>query len=650
MGAFASRGSGVPNSTRLAEEGDAENVLRDFDMSAPTAAVIGAGIAGVHVAYELARLGFRVTVFEQHRGIALGETQYSLPFIGVGFLHPYIYTLRMRRELLRGTLSFACPDIISVEDSWNSFFSAAIHRWLWARRWSALSPEQVMRYTNNLSHLSVGVVEEMVNKHQSLAPYILSRDVSVGVLATTPHSDDEVTAMPTSHPAPLMIDPVGWTREVAKIANEKYGVQFALGERLLDMTTYLRYDAEMVSTLRFSREVEGRVECNNRRFDVVVLTAGAQTGELTWGSSQLPIIGLGGCSVALQSTAGKALAHLTRVLSTFPTGMVSLSPRSHLIAYKTPRSDDATGDVSDVDNDVGETIVLQGLLSFDTTKKTQPSLTGTLSRLEAYLRVKCGLEVPLLREYQQQQQEKRQHQYAGSNNGEADTSSGSISVTRYIRAFTPDGVPLISNNGAAFNSFVCAGFGDHALDMAPGSARILAKLVEVEACVMLHDDEDDMKQKGRLVDGVMAEGRLAHVRQELQLLLNGFLTPSTPSSQGQAMETFSQNPFSSTRFHGVVKDEVHDVTHISLLHRLSNIETRLVQACEPLNHYINQKAIKLARQDNMPDWLRTIVYYYFNDVEDDEKLKESWQKYAEGIQRIRKEFEGSSHSSSSSSP
>lgn len=33
---------------------DESNLLQSFNLSAPTAAVIGAGMAGVHVAYELA--------------------------------------------------------------------------------------------------------------------------------------------------------------------------------------------------------------------------------------------------------------------------------------------------------------------------------------------------------------------------------------------------------------------------------------------------------------------------------------------------------------------------------------------------------------------------------------------------------------------
>ncbi|RNF08385.1 hypothetical protein TraAM80_02845 [Trypanosoma rangeli] len=79
-------------------------------------------MVGVHTAYELAQLGFRVIVFEQCRAIGLGATQYAFPFVGVGLLQPYIHTIRMGRKLLRGTLAVICPDIISAEDSWNSFF------------------------------------------------------------------------------------------------------------------------------------------------------------------------------------------------------------------------------------------------------------------------------------------------------------------------------------------------------------------------------------------------------------------------------------------------------------------------------------------------------------------------------------------------
>lgn len=644
MGIFASRASTPVDSLPSSSSHNVvEDVLKDFDLSAPTAAVIGAGIAGVHVAYELAQLGFRVTVFDQRRTVASGETQYALPFVGVGLLHPYIHTLRMSRELLRGTLTFACPDIIFWEDSWNSFFASAIHRWLWARRWGTLSEEQVMRYTNNLSRLSVDVVEDLCRRHQSLTPHVLSRDVSVGVFSprgngtVTTGSDvavgeTGVMTRTTAHQRPLMIDPVGWTRALARICHKSYGVEFALGEKLLDSTVYLRYDVEMVSTLRFSREVDGRKEYHTRHFDLVVLTTGAQTGSLTWNSSQLPIIGLSGCSVALQASPSGALAPLKRMLTAASPGFLSLSQSGHLVAYETPRNEDG------VENTEGS-LVLQGLLSFDTTTKTGFSVTGTLRRLERYLRVKSGLELPLLQVFQQQQQ-------GGMDVDVREATTPSYThAARYIRAFTPDGVPLISNNGAAFNFFVCAGFGDHAADMAPGSAKVLAKLVETGACVMQHQDEEEMRSRCDSIKPLMTRGRLDHVLQELQLLFNGFLSSSYIPC-GQKMETFAQNPFSSARFNGVVKDTVPDVSHTLFLHHLSEMETRLVRAFEPWGHYINQQAIRWARRDNMPDWLRTIVYYYFNEEEDDEEMLRGKQRYAEEIRRISQQFEGKSLPSS----
>ncbi|PBJ75427.1 hypothetical protein BCY84_11255 [Trypanosoma cruzi cruzi] len=635
MGISASRASGVNDLTPSPRHGgDTDEVLKGFDTSTPTAAVIGAGIAGVHVAYELAQLGFRVTVFEKSRAIGLGETQYAFPFVGVGLLQPYVHTIRMSRELLRGALATTCPDIISLEDSWNSFFSTAIHRWLWARRWNAISEEQVMYYTNNLSRLSLDVVEDLARRHRSLSPYILSRNVSVSTLDQTSSDAGRVATAATAHSRPLMIDPVGWTRELAQISQKQYGVEFALGEKLVDSTTYLRYSSEIMSTLRFAREVDGQTEYRNRRFDVVVLTAGNYTGPLTWGSSQLPIIGLGGCSVAFKATSpDKASNPLTELFSGASPGMISLSPSSHLVAYKLPSCGDPR-------NSEEEKIIVQGLMSFDSTNKSESNVVGILKRLEKYLRVKCKMNIPLLEQYKQERQD------VNSTAGGV-TQPDHMRVTRYIRAFTPDGVPLIANNGASFNSFVCSGFGDHAPDMAPGSAKILAKLVELKASVMLHHDEKEMRQRGQQIDVVMTEKRLDQLHRELQMLWNGWLATAGPPP-GQEMETFGHNPFSPSRFGGVVKEKASDVTHRSFINRLLNLETSLVRTCEPWGHYINQHAIKLARQDNMPDWLRTIVYYYFNEEEDDEELQHSRKQYAEGIQRIREEFEGKTHTSSSS--
>ncbi|RNF20845.1 uncharacterized protein Tco025E_03575 [Trypanosoma conorhini] len=638
MGIWASRACGTTAVSSAPPHGrDTDALLKDFDTTAPTVAVIGAGMAGVHAAYELAQLGFRVTVFEQRRAVGLGETQYAFPFVGVGLLQPYIHALRMGRELLHGTLKVACPDIISAEGSWNSFFSAAIHRWLWARRWNTLTDAQVMQYTNNLSRLSVDVVEDLARRHRSLSPYILSRSVSVGTFDPTAGGAGGVDIAATAHSRPLLIDPVGWTRELARIAQRQYGVEFLLGERLVDSTTYLRYSAEMVSTLRFARETDGHTEFNNRRFDVVVLTAGTHTGPLTWGSSQLPIIGLSGCSVALKANSSAvASSPLAGALDRVAPGLVSLSPGSHLVAYKLPARDDAESNAED-------SIILQGLMSFDSTVKSEANVVGMLKCLEKYLRVKCSLHLPLLQEYQQQRPRVDEVAEAAS------APIPHMRAARYIRSFTPDGVPLITNNGAAFNSFVCAGFGDHVADMAPGSARILAKLIEAQASVMLHSDEEELQRGGKRIDPVMTERRLVQLHQELQMLWNGWLATAAPPP-GQEVKTFGQNPFSVSRFAGVVRDKAPEVTHTSFLCRLSTAETALVRASEPWGHYLNKQAIKLARQDNMPDWLRTIVYYYFNAEEDDEELRRSRQQYAEGIRRIREEFEGNTRAASSSLP
>lgn len=50
------------------------NIPEEFK---PTAAVVGAGIAGIHCAWELSRLGFKVTVYDQFRSAGEGATKYD---------------------------------------------------------------------------------------------------------------------------------------------------------------------------------------------------------------------------------------------------------------------------------------------------------------------------------------------------------------------------------------------------------------------------------------------------------------------------------------------------------------------------------------------------------------------------------------------
>ncbi|RNF08384.1 hypothetical protein TraAM80_02844 [Trypanosoma rangeli] len=251
----------------------------------------------------------------------------------------------------------------------------------------------------------------------------------------------------------------------------------------------------MMLTLRFASETNGHTKFNNRRFDVVVLTAGAHPGPLTCGSSQLPIIGLSRCYVAFTANSGAvASTPLADALERVAPGMVALSSSGNLVAYK-------VSDGGGAESIAEDRFIVQGLMSFDSTSKSVVNVVGMLKRLEKYLRVRCGLDISLLPEYQ-----KQRLQRDGVAEGAAQPNH--MTVTRYIRSYTPDGVPLIANNGAAFNCFVCTGFGDHVADMALGSAKILAKLIGSQASVMLQCDEEEIQHCGKHIEPVMTERRI----------------------------------------------------------------------------------------------------------------------------------------------
>ncbi|KAG8345268.1 hypothetical protein TRVL_03896 [Trypanosoma vivax] len=633
MGTSSSRPSLVTDAAPVDGE-QADSKLRNFDTSPPTAAVIGAGIAGVHVAYELAQLGFRVTVFEQKRAVGIGETQYALPFAGIGLLKPSIFSLSMTTELLRAYSPFSVPHITLVEDSWNFLLSAPLHRWLLARRRSSLTEEQVKRYTNNLSRLSVSSMEELARQHKSLEKFIVGRGVSVQELIRSaprnPGTRTE-TVPTTAHPRPLMVDPVGWTRELARISSEKYGVTFALGEKLVDSSMFLCYDTEMLSALRFSREEDGKTVHNTHKFDLVVLAAGASTGDLTWHSTQLPIIGVGGCSVVLQGQAHEVPPPLKNQLSPSLPNVLSLSPESNLVAYRAPTSGDANE----------ETLVLQGLLSLDPSLPTQSNMGKTLLRMESYLRSRCGLNLPLTEMSRKSVDRSNLVGESAVDRVPDAHQASSLRATRYTRAFTPDGVPLITSSGGAFNAFACAGFGDHAVDMAPGAAKILAKMVELKALAMAHQDEEEARLAGRAVLGVVPVGEAVRASEQLQKLLNGYLACEDVGSD-KKLEEFSQVPFSATRFGGHVKSSVIDERHVSIFKRISHAETMLMQAYEPWRLLLCRKATQLARHDNTPGWLRSIVYLYLSDGGEDAEALCSAKRSAENARRIWEQIEGSS--------
>lgn len=664
------------------------DLAEHVSLAAPNAAVIGAGVAGVHVAYELAKIGFKVTVFERRNDIAGGETQFSLPFVGVGLMEPSLVRASLRSEIFRGMLfPSACPSLIAREHVFHTVMNPVVYRWMWGRVRSCFTDQEVMCYTNNLSRVSHRVVRDLVDKYPHLQEHVYAGPVTV--------LNEKKEVATTAHGEPFMVDPVGWTRAMAEVCRTQYDVQFALGERLEDTNTYLKYDVESLKSIRVSKpdtlNPEQRVFASER-YDVVVLAAGSETGNITLPNSRLPILGLSGLSAVVRQPTGglkdalwtlfqrqptaqhssgsspqsegasisSSSAAATSLARPAPGTLAMLSSKCSLYAYTWPSTNQIDANNSSVASVVRANVmptaqdyVVQGLMSLDNTikPKTDSIVVRQLERLESYIRVKCGSSVPL---YSPKATSAAEDTAAVGQGGESATNQ--VHVSEYVRAFTPDGVPLVDHNGGAFNCFVCCGFGDHAMDFAPGAAKVLGKLVEHQAQRLREEDLENVKTWGVLTSK-LTPSRRTEVESELQSLFNGVTPPeSAPSTstaarsapqiaaelsaaKGDAALHFEMNPFSTNRFSGLVRKGVKDVSAPSWLNRFYAVEDSVQHRLEPYRIAIHRRLMDFAERDNVPDALRTIIFCYFYDEQDDPDVVARKREVWNGIQKLVEKYE-----------
>lgn len=690
MGQQGSRVASALTPTAAENASQPIDVTERLSLAAPSAAVIGAGVAGVHVAYELAKMGFQVTVFERRSEIAGGETRFALPFVGVGLIEPALARATLRSEVLRGVLlPTTCPDLIAREHLFHTVMNPVVYRWMWGRLRSCFTDKEVMCYTNNLSRVSHGVVRDLVSKYPHLQEHVSTAPVTVL------NERKEVAA--TAHGEPFMVDPVGWTKAMADVCRTHFNVKFALGERLEDTNTYLKYNVESMKSIRVSKAdpltPDQRIFASEV-YDVVVLAAGSSTGTMTLPNSRLPVLGLSGLAAHVQQPSGalkdalwslfqrkassrgesdaaggetgsssgsSGAASLSRPA---PGTLALLSSKCSLYAYTWPScaaaashigEKDVAGVASMVHSKVlptAQDYILQGLLSLDTTQRSRTdSLIATqLERLESYVRMKSGSTVPLCSPAafpRVAQDAAHQHEAERAN---------SVHVNEYVRAFTPDGVPLIDHNGGAFNCFVCCGFGDHAMDFAPGAAKVLGKLVNHQAQKLREEDLENVKTWGVLTSK-LTPSRRAEVEADLQSLFNGIVPSEAASTQGslsavqaaadlaakandgEGMLHFEMNPFSTNRFRGLVPKEVKDTTAPSWLDRFNAMEDRLLARIEPHRQSFHRKLVRMAEQDNVPSAVRNFVFCYFYDESNDPEAVARKLQQLEHMRKLVEKYE-----------
>lgn len=619
-------------------------LLHGFSLDPPTAAVIGGGMTGVHAAYELSRLGFQVTVFEQGNEIAHGTTVHSLPFVGVGLGSTPLFQLSLWRQVLLPSLfsSSRCPPIVWKDALWPTFTSPEFHFWRRSRRHCLLQKEDVLSFTNRLSYISREVVGRMVAEHRELAAHVVATRASVSQAApfSSTHASTvslrsvgegeagaSLAPFPTAHPQPLCLDPLGWTKALAKICQEQYHVSFLPRHRVLALNARYRNNTEMIASLTVATPAEAdnpdssEAVCSIQSFDVVVIAAGSETGRLTRNTCRIPVLPVSCASLTWSaSTWLRASTHhrLVQWLGDqwFPSlrstdhapELIHLHPSSTLAAYYTPTDSGTVG--------------VTGLLSSDTAKTHTLHRKHTeclLHRFTRYLHLYHPLSLPglhwddLLLPLQE-------------DNTAAEVEPTGEPLETFPVGLSPDSVPIIDQCGGFFNAFVCSGMDYRGPDFAPGAAVWLQHLVAHRAQSLLLAQWREVKEN-QLSTVQLPTHSFSQIDSGLQQLLHGHLPPPLTSDAQRnvslisSTETWEQasmisegmveNPYSLERFGNlnVNTRQYADYAPRSPLHRFFLWEEKSVERVEPWLLPLRTKIASWGRNPHLPSFIQNFIFF-----------------------------------------
>lgn len=410
-------------------------------------------MTGVHCALEMARLGFDVTVFDTQKEIAgcRGATAFSRPFVGLGMKTPFILNLSLPYELALGMMPLGCPNIYSCDEPHRTFFSRAIHKWMFIRRQPMYSSQRAVELNCQLAEESATIVSNLTLKYPSLKQHVMPlteyADLAAASPGTAPFSPCAANAM--------FLSPVKWCRELADILQREYYVKFRLGTEVSALFSVYRGGEDFIRGLSYTDHNTEPPSLFRENFDVVVVAAGHESLKLAEqvNADNLRMLGLRGFGMTLpndhqlvRSLSDKAQFQCPKQLVTSSGGesiprrwFANLVDSCGLAMYADPNfPDDRT--------------VVSGLLSFDTSRKVSP-VKSVFNRVTSTLRVRSSIDTPPL------------------------DSSSDIAAWNYTRSFAPDGVPIVSHLGTLFNGFIVGGLGDQIVDQSPAAARMLSDLV-----------------------------------------------------------------------------------------------------------------------------------------------------------------------------
>lgn len=550
-----------------------EDLLKELDLSAPTAAVVGAGMAGVHAAYELARLGFKVTVFDRHIGIGQDDsTRFSRKTVGIGNRYPYMWRLSVWRDAPRGLLPLSVPDIYATDNAHIALLAKNVFDWAYARyvctkKSVSYRSNQVYEASQALAAESVETIHSIASLHPQLRSYVqpLSR---IAVLGDQASADQVDTKMFPASSAPILLDTERWTAALGNICSETLGVDFRCATEVTGLHPRFLGSKEYVGAV-YHKSNDTSKPARQEKFDVVVMATNSDSLMMFSAFlSKVPLVSLAGfCATlpashpAVQTVASRSTILPPKTESVLPTGVVD--PTATLVDVAT-----SSGVVMEPEpSSNGAKVSIRGMLSLDACARDVPPPKAAAlwwERLTGCLRTRLNMELPSL---------------AGETSRGVEVPATHV----YTRCFSIDGAPVISRVGTVFNAFVFSGFGDQTAEFAPAGARLLASVV-----------------------------RDAHRNIEC------------------TSSTLDENPFSLDRIPGYAPPyAAHDeFTYFQSVQ--SVYEPRIVDSYLPMQKRFRQLLSDIARQDNAPMWFRNLVFANLIVDEDMQKFKE-WRSLEDTV-------------------
>ena len=484
---------------------------------APTALVVGAGMAGVHAAYELAMRGFKVSVIDSNLQVGLGSTAFAYPVVGEKF-RPFVFEkFSWKAAVASALFGTNSPGGLLFEDRSSTLLNN-LKCFGTVRKALRCSTEELDSVFKLMSDDSISVIKGMARKHPSLAKCavrIPSTDVAGGAMRALPVVDEAPTTaakkqkahhdvqvvdssmenwtliptegssletatdspLPTIHQGErIVVNPLKWTRTLADVCRNELGVEFHMGTDLYNIHTKEHRDGYDVVSEVIGDEHKGAKDNYLHKkvltADVYVLAAGhGLIAALNHVLGEMPLIPVNGLAVVmprptdttaptkllandlLRSSGGSAL--------TLAAGYVSENGSTHAVPFDRPTF---TGNPRE--GPINEVAVCGGSIVTSTMNSLITESPSTVAKSLQKL-VRAGLPV---------EWKDAILQVAGPGASSASRSNG-VQVLQYPRVVTPDGLPVVSRLGPVFNAFVIGGFHDNACALVPSCAKSLAEMV-----------------------------------------------------------------------------------------------------------------------------------------------------------------------------